>query len=89
MIGAAFLARLWGSAPEPNPPAARALDLALTELRCALACFDLVDDAVRAEGAAPTEGGSMARVYAEWNLARSAERFGRAYAVETDAKARP
>ncbi len=30
----------------------------------------------------------MSRVYAEWNLARSAERFGRAYAVETDAKAR-
>lgn len=40
-----------------------------------MACFDLIDDSVRAEGPAPTEGGSMARVYAEWNLARSAERY--------------
>lgn len=96
MIGAAFLAE-WFGASRAEPPvlavapesAASAFDLALIELRGALAAFDVVDELrglADSDGYVMTDAKQRAHHFAAWALARAAQRLESAYLRDTDAE---
>ena len=63
----------------PNP-----FGHSLSEVRAALANFDLIDEIACANGYEPTERERLAHIYAGWALACAAGRAERAYHREVD-----
>lgn len=103
MIGVALraLTRFRIDEPSPAPPpiepapssalavAERRCDLSRCELRDALACYDVVGEAVRVEGHVLTDREASGPAFAERSLARAARRHVEAYERMADTGATP